>query len=75
MLLEDLIEKSTQKPEYDWDGYYKWLFSEDAGQKVAGYTFWECKKCLTINLLYLPARYGKCRNCSLIHMAHSTSSS
>ena len=69
MLLEDLIEKGNRKPEYDWDAYYKWLFSEDSGHDVTGYTFWECKKCLTVNLLYLPARYGKCRGCSLIYMA------
>lgn len=69
MLLEDLIEKASRPSEYDWDGYYKWLFSEDAGHDVNGYTFWECQKCMTINLLYLPTRYGKCRCCSLIHIA------
>jgi len=69
MLLEDLIERANRKPEHDWDAYYRWLFSEDAGHDVTGYTFWECKKCLTVNLLYLPARYGKCRCCSLIYIA------
>lgn len=68
MLLEQVIAKADRKPEFDWDGYYQWLFSEDAGHEVIGFTFWECKKCLTINLLYQPARYGKCRCCSLIHM-------
>jgi len=74
MLLEDLIEKANQTPEYDWDKYYQWLFSEDAGHDVDGFTFWECRKCLTINLLYLPARYGKCRCCSLIYLAGSQKS-
>ena len=68
MLLERLIERAQQKPEYDWDSYYKWLFCEDAGREVTGSVFWECKNCLTVNLLYLPARYGKCRCCSLIHL-------
>lgn len=71
MLLERLIEKANKKPEYDWDAYYQWFFTEQAGYEVSGYTFWECKKCLTINVLYLPARYGKCRCCSLIHLASS----
>jgi hypothetical protein len=26
---------------------------------------------LTVNILYLPARYGKCRSCSLIHLPSS----
>lgn len=73
MLLEELIEKANRKPEYDWDAYYQWLFSEDAGHEVDGFAFWECRKCLTINLLYLPARYGKCRCCSLIYIASSQS--
>jgi len=46
MLLEKLIEKANRKPEYDWDAYYQWLFSEDAGHEVDGFTFWECRKCL-----------------------------
>ena len=69
MLLEDLIEQSQKKPQYDWEGYYTWLFSQEAGREVTAVTFWECKKCLTVNVLYLPARYGKCRCCGLIHMA------
>lgn len=68
MLLEEIVERANQKPEYDWEAYYKWFFSEEAGREVTGYTFWECKGCLSINLLYLPARYGKCRVCSLIHL-------
>ena len=71
MLLERLIEKANQKPEYDWEAYYAWLFSEDAGREITGYSFWECKKCLTVNMIYLPARYGKCRCCSLIHLPSS----
>lgn len=71
MLLERLIEHANEKPEYDWDAYYRWLFTEEAGHEVTGYTFWECKKCLTVNLLYLPARYGKCRCCSLLYIASS----
>ena len=68
MLLERLIEKANQNREYDWQSYYKWLFSEDAGREVTDFAFWECKKCLAVNVLYLPARYGKCRSCSLIHL-------
>ena len=68
MLLEQLVEKASQKPEYDWDSYYKWFFSEQTGREVTKFTFWECKKCLTVNILYLPARYGKCRCCDLIHL-------
>jgi len=68
MLLEQLVERANQKPEHDWDAYYRWYFSEHAGREVAGLTFWECQKCLTINQIYLPARYGKCRCCNLIHL-------
>jgi hypothetical protein len=68
MLLEQVIEKAIEEPEYDWESYYNWLFSEDAGRRISGFAFWECKKCLAVNLLYLPARYGKCRSCSLIHL-------
>jgi hypothetical protein len=68
MLLEELIEKANKKPEYDWEGYYSWYFTQEAGREVTGVNFWECKSCLTINLLYLPARYGKCRGCGLIHL-------
>jgi hypothetical protein len=68
MLLEQLVERAGQEPEYDWETYYTWLFSELSGREVTGFTFWECQKCLTINLLYLPARYGKCRCCTLIHL-------
>jgi hypothetical protein len=68
MLLEQLVERANQKPEYDWESYYNWFFSAQAGHEVAGYRVWECKKCLTVNLLYLPARYGKCRCCELIYL-------
>jgi len=68
MLLERLIESAGKKSEFDWDSYYTWLFSQDAGREVTDFVFWECKSCLTVNLLYLPARYGKCRCCSLIHL-------
>ena len=68
MLLDQLVERTSQKPEYDWESYYKWLFSEKAGREVTGFTSWACQKCLAINLLCLPARYGKCRCCELIHL-------
>ncbi|HJV66640.1 MAG TPA: hypothetical protein VJ550_12955 [Geomonas sp.] len=68
MLLEQLIEKAKQEPEYDWDSYYRWQFSELAGREVTGSTFWVCQKCLTVNITFLPARYGKCRCCDLIHL-------
>ncbi|HTG82182.1 MAG TPA: hypothetical protein VL949_09590 [Geobacteraceae bacterium] len=68
MLLEQLVEKAGQRPEYDWDAYYCWLFSELAGREVTDFTFWHCKKCFTVNVAYLPARYGKCRGCGLIHL-------
>jgi hypothetical protein len=68
MLLEQVIEKAQQKPQYDWDSYYQWFFKEQAGHEVTGYTCWECKHCLAINLLILPARYAKCRNCDLIYL-------
>jgi hypothetical protein len=62
-----LVEKVGQKPEYDGEAYFKWLFSDQAGREIAGFTLCECKRCLTINLLNLPVRYGKCRCCELIH--------
>ena len=68
MLLEQLAEKAGQPPEYDWDAYYRWLFSELAGREVTGYGFWQCKQCLTANVAYLPVRYGTCRRCELIHL-------
>jgi hypothetical protein len=68
MLLEQLVEKANEKPQYDWESYYAWLFREEAGHEVAGFQFWECKNCLTVNLTFLPARYGKCRGCELIHL-------
>jgi hypothetical protein len=71
MLLEKVIDRAHKEPEFDWESYYAWLFSRDAGRPVTGVTFWECRKCLTINLLYLPARYGKCRCCSLLHIPYS----
>lgn len=71
MLLDKVIEQAEQEPEFDWESYYGWFFSADAGREVTGFTFWQCKKCLTVNILYLPARYGKCRSCSLIHLPSS----
>jgi hypothetical protein len=68
MLLEQLVEKSKQAPAYDWESYYRWHFSQLAGREVTDYRFWLCKKCHTVNLAYLPARYGKCRGCDLIHI-------
>lgn len=68
MLLEQLVEKANQKPEYDWESYYSWYFSREAGREVTGYRVWECRRCLTVNVLYLPARYGKCRCCELLHL-------
>lgn len=68
MLLEQLVEKARQEPEFDWEGYYSWRFSALAGREVAGALFWLCQNCLTTNLLALPARYGKCRCCELIHL-------
>ena len=68
MLLEQLVEKAGQEPEFDWDAYYAWLFSEKTGREVTGFSFWACQKCFTVNVIYLPARYGKCRLCTLIHL-------
>jgi hypothetical protein len=71
MLLEQLVEKAGQPPAYDWDAYYRWLFSELAGREVAGYSFWQCKQCLTVNVVYLPRPlYG---NADLIRGSGSTS--
>jgi hypothetical protein len=69
MLLEQLVEKAAQPPEYDWDSYYCWLFSQLAGREVTDFRFWQCKKCLSVNVIYLPARHGKCRACDLIYLA------
>jgi hypothetical protein len=68
MLLEQLAEKAAQPPEYDWGSYYSWMFSQLAGRDVTDFSYWICKKCLTVNLVFLPARYGKCRSCQLIHL-------
>lgn len=68
MLLEQLVEKAGRKPEHDWDAYYDWVVRARAGREIDGYAFWQCQKCLTTNLLLLPARYGKCRCCELIHL-------
>ncbi len=68
MLLERLVEKAAQPPEYDWDTYYSWFFSQLAGREGTNFNFWLCKKCLSVNTFYLPARYGKCRSCGLIHL-------
>jgi hypothetical protein len=73
MLLEQLIEKANEKPEYDWESYYLWRFSELAGREVTDCISWLCKKCLTLNRTFLPARYGKCICCDLIHLPDETS--
>lgn len=69
MLLEQLVEKAGQRPEHDWDSYYRWLFSRLAGREVTDFKFWLCKKCFAVNVIYLPARYGKCSECELIHLS------
>lgn len=69
MLLEQLVEKAAQGPEYDWNSYYSWLFSQYAGREVTDFKFWQCEKCLTVNVIFLPARYCKCRGCQHIYLA------
>lgn len=68
MLLEQLAAKSQEPPEYDWESYYRWYFSKLHGRDGSDHRFWSCRKCLTVNLLSLPARYGKCRCCGLIYL-------
>lgn len=68
MLLEQLVEKAGQPPKYDWEYYYRWLFSQAAGREVTDFRVWQCLECLTTNILFLPARYGKCRQCGLLHL-------
>ena len=68
MLLEQLVEKAAQPPEYDWNSYYSWLFTELAGREVTDFRFWQCESCLAVNVIYLPAKYGKCRGCDLLYM-------
>jgi len=68
MLLEELIEKGKEVPEYDWEGYYGWLYSELGEDSGAQLQFWVCKHCLSLNVLVLPARYAKCRECHVIHI-------
>lgn len=68
MLLEELVKQSEQDPEYDWDAYYRWLYSQVAGRDIFDFKFWICRKCLTVNVFFMPARYGKCRECNLICM-------
>lgn len=68
MLLEQLVEKAKQPPEYDWDAYYRWLLGRVSGREVGEYRFWLCRQCLSVNIVFLPARYGKCRCCDLIHL-------
>lgn len=68
MLLEQLVEKAAEKPEYDWNAYYSWLFSQLAGREVTDFKFWQCEKCCTVNVIYLPAKYGKCRGCQLLYL-------
>jgi hypothetical protein len=68
MLLEQLAEKAAQPPEFDWESYYRWFFSRLVGRDISGFTFWQCRQCLTINIAHLPAQYGKCRCCNLIYL-------
>lgn len=68
MLLEQLVEKAAQPPKYDWDSYYRWLYSTIAGREVADCRYWLCDSCMTVNLLFLPVKYGKCRNCQLLYL-------
>jgi len=68
MLLEQLVEKAKEPPRYDWESYYRWLYSAIAGREVSDIRFWLCEKCLSVNILFLPAKYGKCRSCELIYM-------
>lgn len=68
MLLEQLVEKAAQPPKYDWDIYYRWLFSTIAGRDVSTVQFWHCPHCLTVNIHFSAQRYGKCRGCDLIHL-------
>jgi hypothetical protein len=68
MLLEQLVEKAAQPPEYDWASYYGWFFSQLAGREATDIKFWQCTHCMTVNVVYLPSRYGKCRGCNLIHL-------
>jgi len=68
LLLEQLVEKAGQAPEYDWNAYYRWLFGELSGRESDGYGTWLCPQCCTVNLAQLPARYGTCRGCNLSHL-------
>lgn len=68
MLLEQLVEKAKQPPEYDWESYYTWLFSQLAGREATDYKFWQCQKCLSVNIIYLPVHHGKCRGCGLLYL-------
>jgi len=68
MLLEQLVENAAQPPQYDWDSYYRWFYSTLAGREVTDFRFWQCTGCMTINLLFLPVKYGKCRSCQLLYL-------
>ncbi len=68
MLLEQLVEKAAQPPQYDWDSYYRWLYSTLAGREVSDCRYWLCESCTTVNLLFLPTKYGKCRGCGLLYL-------
>lgn len=70
MLLEQLVEKASQPCEYDWHSYYSWLFSQLAGREASDSRFWLCDRCFTVNLVFIPARHGKCRGCNLIHLPY-----
>ena len=68
MLLEQLVAKAAQPQQYNWEEYYRWYYSTLAGREATDFTFWQCTKCLAVNLLFLPARYGTCRSCGLTHL-------
>lgn len=72
MLLEQLVEKAAQPPKYDWESYYRWFFCSAGDRDVSDYRFWLCEECHTVNILLLPARYGKCRGCQMIYLPPRT---
>ena len=68
MLLERPQEQAGKPPEYDWDAYYLWLFGKLGEGEKTEFSFWQCRKCLSVNAVSLPARFAKCRGCGLIHL-------
>jgi len=68
MLLEQLVKKAAQPAKYDWESYYRWFFCNLTDQEVTDFRVWLCEECQTVNILFLPARYGKCRGCQMIYL-------